>query len=244
MFAALVLGLVQGLTEFLPVSSSGHLVLVHQLFGFGELDPAFDVFVQGGTVLSVLVYFRHLLPRLTRHDLINLMIGTLPAAILGVLLADYIDALFTSLSGVALGFALTTLLLVLSRRSLAAARPLDRRTSFKIGLAQAAAILPGLSRSGSTISTSLMLGIKPEEAFNFSFLLSIPVITGASLLGARSLVWDPTLTPAYLIGFFTATISGYCSLVVLGKIVKKGQFAGFAPYTAFLCLLSLILALS
>ena len=114
----------------------------------------------------------------------------------------------------------------------------------QIGLSQALAILPGLSRSGSTITTSLLLGITPLEAFNFSFLLSIPTIAGASLLSVRSLSWDPTFAPLYLLGFFTASITGYLSLVFLNRLVKRGQFYFFAPYTALLAVLSLVLALN
>ncbi|MFH2019111.1 MAG: undecaprenyl-diphosphate phosphatase [bacterium] len=244
MFQAIILGLVQGLTEFLPISSSGHLVLAQHLFGFNQIDPAFDVFVQGGTVISVLIYFRHQLLHLTRRYLSLLLIASLPAAIIGLLLGNYIDAIFSSLFGVALGFFLTTLLVWSTKHLPQDTNKLATKNVLKIGFAQACAILPGLSRSGTTITIALFLGISPSDAFNFSFLLSIPVVAGASLLSIRHLTWDTGLTNAYIIGFLIATISGYFSLLALAKLMKKGKFYLFAPYTFLLSVISLILALS
>lgn len=246
MFPAIVLGIVQGLTEFLPISSSGHLVLAQYLFGFRELDPSFNVFVQGGTVLSVLLYFRHTLPQLKLLDLKHLLVASLPAALAGILLSNYLDQLFSSLAGITLGFAFTTLVVWFSRflTNNSHTDKLTITSSFKIGLAQAAAILPGFSRSGSTITASLALGIAPLAAFNFSFLLSIPTITGAALLSIPEITWTPALTSAYLAGFFTAALTGYYSLVLLAKLMKQGKFYLFAPYTALLTLLSLALVLT
>ncbi|KKU88841.1 MAG: Undecaprenyl-diphosphatase [Microgenomates group bacterium GW2011_GWF2_47_9] len=243
MFQTIILGVVQGLTEFLPISSSGHLVLFHSLFGFKNVDPAFDVFVQGGTVLSVLIFFRRKILALSSRDLLLLFIATLPAGIVGLLVSPYIDSLFTSLSGVTLGFFLTTAVVWSSKYVKALSKVLSPRKSFLIGVSQAFAILPGLSRSGTTIATSLLLGIKPEVAFTFSFLLSIPTVMGASILGAKDLVWDETMTLNYLAGFLAATITGYFALVLLAKIVKKGEFYKFAPYTFTLGLLSLLIVL-
>ena len=244
MFSHLVLGIVQGLTEFLPVSSSGHLVLAQHLFGFTEVNPAFNVFVQGGTVISVLFFFRQKLLHLSSKYLKLIIIASFPAALAGLFLSQYIDMIFTSLWGVTLGFALTTIIVLLSRRCPTNSQELRTKNSFLIGLSQAAAILPGLSRSGSTITTSLLLGISPSDAFAFSFLLSIPTITGASLLSLRSIAWENTMLTNYALGFFAATITGYLSLSILAKIIKKGKFYLFAPYTAGLTLLSLYLALS
>lgn len=244
MLETIVLGLVQGLTEFLPVSSSGHLVLVHQLFGFSQIDPAFDVFVQGGTVLSVLIFFRSFYKKITPKYVLYLAIATIPAGVLGLLLKDYVDALFTSLWGVTLGFFLTTIIVWLSRFSKDLGAKITKKSALWTGFAQSVAILPGLTRSGTTITAALFQGIDPQDAFNFSFLLSIPTIAGASLLGARSISWDTGMSSAYFVGFLVAFISGYFSLSLLAKLMKKGQFHRFAPYTFALSLLSLYLALT
>lgn len=242
MFQAIVLGLVQGLTEFLPISSSGHLVLAQHLFGFNQIDPAFNVFVQGGTVISVLIFFRKQLFHLSGRYLTFLFIASLPAAIIGVILGNFIDTIFSSLLGVAVGFFLTTLLVWSTKRFSRDTTKLTNNNVLKIGFAQACAILPGLSRSGTTITTALLLGISPSEAFNFSFLLSIPAVAGASLLSIRHLTWNTGLTNAYIAGFFIATISGYFSLLALAKLLKRGKFYLFAPYTLLLSLISLYFA--
>lgn len=244
MFDYIILGIVQGLTEFLPVSSSGHLVLANYLFGFENIDPAFSIFVQGGTVISVLIYFRKKILHLSTEYAKLILIASIPAAIVGLFLSDYIDYIFTSLWGITLGFAITTIVVLLSRRRPTHRSPLAISHSLIIGLAQATAILPGLSRSGSTITASLMLGISSAEAFAFSFLLSIPTIAGASLLSLRSITWNSSLFSGYLVGFVAATVTGYISLTLLAKLIKKGKFYQFAPYTTFLTLFSLLLAIS
>jgi undecaprenyl-diphosphatase len=242
MFPAIFLGIVQGLTEFLPISSSGHLVLIQHIFGFRELDPAFNVFVQGGTVFSVLLYFRHRLPKLTRNYLKLILLATIPAAIAGLLLASYLDQLFSSLIGAALGFFLTTVVVLASRFITTTNQPLTPSRAIRVGLFQAAAILPGLSRSGTTITAGLWSGLSPVAVFEFSFLLSIPTIAGASLLSIPEIAWTPALTPAYLVGFMAAFVSGYFALELLAKLLQRGRFYLFAPYTAMLSILTLILA--
>lgn len=243
MFDAIVQGLIQGLTEFLPVSSSGHLVLAQHLFGFSDLDPAFNVFVQGGTVISVLFYYRTRLISLTKKYFWLLILATIPAGLAGVVLGDYVDQLFSSLSGAALGFFLTTIVVWLTKHldSNKLAK-LDHKVAIKVGLAQAFAILPGLSRSGTTITAGLASGLNSEESFDFSFLMSVPIIAGAAALGSRHIVWDVSMTPSYLVGFLVASIVGYFTLSLLAKIMKQGKFYNFAPYTLFLGIISLYLS--
>lgn len=243
MWEAIVLGIIQGLTEFLPVSSSGHLVLAHQFFGFNSIDPAFDVFVQGGTVISLLIYFAPRISQLhlTRSYLWQLFLGCLPAVIAGLLLKDQIEAIFGTLSGISLGFFLTTIFLLLSKYVQAKSDKLTSSKSLLIGLAQAAAIFPSLSRSGATVSTALMAGVNREQAFNFSFLMSIPLLIGASLLSAKDLVWSGTQGVNYLVGFLVAAVVGYLTLIILDKIITKGKFYLFAPYTLTLAILSLLI---
>lgn len=243
MFQAIILGAIQGLTEFLPISSSGHLVLVHYFLGFSTIDPAFDVFVQGGTVLSLLVYFTPKLEKLylTIPYMWQLFLGMLPAAVAGILLKDQIEAMFGTLSGISLGFFLTTTFLLLTKYLKKNDSVLTSSKSLLIGLSQAASIFPSLSRSGATISTALMLGVKPNEAFNYSFLMSIPLVAGASLLSAKEMVWNAELTPIYLVGFAIAAVVGYFTLILLDKIVLRGKFYLFAPYTLALAILTLFL---
>lgn len=244
MWEAIILGAIQGFTEFLPVSSSGHLVLAHQLFGFNNLDPAFDVFVQGGTIISLLIYFAPKFKKLhlTIPYLWQIFLGCLPAVIAGLILSNQIESMFSTISGISLGFFLTTIFLFLSKYRLVTPDKLTSRKSLLIGLAQAAAIFPSLSRSGATVSTALMLGVEREEAFNFSFLMSIPLFIGATIISASELSWNGAQGINYLAGFFVASIIGYFTLILLNKIIVKGRFYLFAPYTFVLAVISLFLS--
>lgn len=244
MVEAIVQGFIQGLTEFLPVSSSGHLVLAQHLFRFDALDPAFNVFVQGGTIVSLLAYYA---PRLNKIKLTPQYIGllvlaTIPAAIAGVVLEDKIDTLFSGLDGLAVGFFLTTICVGVTYWVRPKAETLTLRTAVLIGLAQAVAILPSLSRSGATIGVALMLGVTSSAAFDFSFLLSVPVMVGSTVLSIRHLTWTPDNTAVYLVGFSVAAVTGYLTLMGLSRVMRQGKFYLFAPYTAFLALVSWILA--
>lgn len=243
MLETIVQGIIQGLTEFLPVSSSGHLVLAAKLFRFDDLDPAFNVFVQGGTVISLLAYY---LPRLkslkfTRKYVILLAAATIPASVAGIMLEDRIDALFGTAQGLAAGFLMTTIFIGASKYTRPRKDAPTLRDAMVIGVAQAAAILPSLSRSGSTIGTALMLGITPQSAFDFSFLMSIPVMIGSTALSARHLSWNSDMAGAYILGFGVAAVVGYISLGVLAKLVRMGKFYLFAPYTLLLAIISLLL---
>jgi len=239
MLPSLVLGLIQGLTEFLPVSSSGHLVLAHSLFGYKELDPAYDVFIQGGTILSLLVYYAPRLAKLklTKTYIFKLIIGITPSAIIGLLLRHKIDILFASTSYLWIGFLATSILLFCTYKR----RGHNELTWGKviiIALFQAASILRSLSRSGATIGSALLLGISPTVAFDFSFLMSIPLVAGASILSLDSLTFAPELLISYIAGLLVAAVVGYVTLIVLGKLVKNGKLYVFAPYTLLLALIS------
>jgi len=193
----LILAVVQGLTEFLPVSSSGHLVLMQHLLGTREGDVFFDVVLHIGTLGSVLVVYRREVLRLLRLDraaldyVLSLAVGTLPAVVVGLLAKDTVERVFASPTFAAAGLLLTAAVLVSAR----AARPAPavREDAWEprapaawralvIGCAQALAILPGVSRSGSTIAASLWTGLERGEAARFSFLLSVPAILGALVL--------------------------------------------------------------
>ncbi|RMG16154.1 MAG: undecaprenyl-diphosphate phosphatase [Deltaproteobacteria bacterium] len=255
---AVVLGVVQGLTEFLPVSSSGHLVVFEALLGAQQSGVAFEVVVHGGTLLAVLlVYGRDIgrilrdtaraLPMLLRGDGrgayaledfrlgLLLLVGTVPTAAIGLLLEDTFKALFSSLSAVGVAFLVTGALLHLAdrvtRRAEARIRPLSPGRALAIGVAQGAAITPGISRSGSTIATALLLGIDRVRAAQYSFLLSVPAILGAMILELRHGLPPVAggLLP-YALGFVAAALSGFGALRVLLRLVRLGRLGVFAWY--------------
>jgi undecaprenyl-diphosphatase len=238
---SILLGIVQGLTEFLPVSSSGHLVLFQKLFGFQEAPIFFDTLVHFATLLAVVFYLRkeiwQILTNLKKNlNLIWLLIlGTLPAVVFALLFKDYIESTFNSLWMLSVGFFITAVLLFATKFIGSGKKDMQKINwvdSLIIGILQAVAILPSISRSGATISSALYRDIKREDAFKFSFLLSIPAIAGAMVLQ----VFD--FNPSNLnggfwpnaLGFVMATIFGFFSLFLLEKIAQKGKLHYFAIY--------------
>ena len=267
---AILLGIIQGLTEFLPVSSSGHLVLFQQLFGLKEAELFFDVCVHLGTLLAVMVVFRkeitNIISALARllssrgskktlwqkiesdPDLklaLLIVIGSIPTAVMGFLFRGIADRLFASAFIVGLMLILTGLLLWITRWAAPhGEKPGADRLTFQnaliIGVVQGLAIVPGISRSGSTISIGLLRGISREAAARYSFLLSIPAIIGAGLLSLKAGLSqaDPVIRIS-LLGAVTAAFVGYGALRCLLHLVKKGRLHLFAPY----CWLAGILAI-
>ncbi len=256
-FEALILGLIQGLTEFLPVSSSGHLEIGKALFGIeGEENLYFTIVVHGATVLSTIVVLWSEIVRLIRGGLdfkmneetktiLKILISMIPVGIVGVLFKDEIKGLF---AGNNLPFVGSMLLVTAGLLSFAHFyRPKTRKftylTAFVIGISQALAVLPGISRSGSTISTGLLLGVKKEEIAKFSFLMVLLPILGENLLD----IFSGNLTgeggmPAMplIIGFVAAFVSGYIAIRWMLKIVRKGKLIWFAIYTAVVGLTCII----
>jgi undecaprenyl-diphosphatase len=258
----LVLGIIQGLTEFLPISSSGHLVILQRLFGIQSDNVLLEVTVHCGTLLSVAVVFWQDLKRLiqaffkglphpviaSRRDkdfqlILYLFIGTLPAVVVGLLWKDQIEAIFHSAKLVGVTLMVTGLVLGITHFVKPLSQLVDLRRSLLIGIAQAVAILPGISRSGATIATGLFLGLKREEATRFSFLLSIPAILGALILHLPDLL-APTRPDiiwwVLLLGFSSAFIVGYLAIRWLLQLVNSGKFAHFAPYCLLVGLLVLL----
>jgi undecaprenyl-diphosphatase len=244
---AAFLGVVQGLTEFLPVSSSGHLVLAQNLLGLKEPELLFDVAVHVGTLLAVLVVFRADIyamlrglwardseARQGRRLLLLVVAGSVPTALIGLIFKDTFEALFASTLAVGLALLVTGLLLTATRFAPRAMRGLEQTgwgRAVIIGLAQGLAITPGISRSGATISAGLLLGLERELTARFSFVLSIPAILGALALQIKDL--GPAAgTPAtpLLVGAVVAAITGYAALKVLIKLVKGGRLHWFAYY--------------
>ena len=259
---ALILGLVQGLTEYLPVSSSGHLAIGSEFFGIeGEENLAFTVAVHVATVLSTLVIlwkeidwifrglFKCQLNEETKYVL-NIVVSMIPVGIVGVFFKDYVEEVFGSgLAIVGAMLLLTAVLLTFSYY----AKPRQKekislRDAFVIGLAQACAVMPGLSRSGSTIATGLLLGNKKETLAQFSFLMVIPPILGEALLdvvkglnGEEAFGGIDALPLA--VGFLAAFVSGCLACKWMINIVKKGKLIYFGIYCAIAGVLTLIYGL-
>lgn len=262
---ALILGLIQGLTEYLPVSSSGHLTIGQEVLGVSGSDNLiFDVVVHVATVLSTLVIlwkeivwifkglFKFRWNDETRYT-VNILVSMIPVGIVGVFFKDYVEEIFGSgLFIVAYFLMVTALLLTFSYY----AKPRQKekislRDAFIIGIAQAAAVMPGLSRSGSTIATGLILGNKKEKLAQLSFLMVIPPILGEALLdvmkamkhGAEAVTGGMSIS-ALAVGFIAAFISGCFACKWMISIVKKGKLIYFAIYCAIISVVALIFSLS
>ncbi len=253
LWKAAVLGIVQGLTEFLPVSSSGHLLLFERILGVdtGGADLFLGVMLHAGTLAAVLcVYARRLLDmvRHARRQLLWLIFATIPAALVGVLLGDAIDRLFFGGEWLWAAFALTALLLFLTdrrmRRNLPP-RPLTAGRAFAVGAAQALAVLPGLSRSGVTLAAGTFCGLSREEAADFSFLLSVPVIAGALAVELLSALLADGFVAAVswqslAVGTFCAAVSGLLSVRGMLRCMRGARLWPFAVYLALLALLLIV----
>lgn len=262
---AIVLGLVQGLTEFLPVSSSGHLTIGKELFGIETRDLTFEVAVHAATVLSTIVAFRKEILELLRGFfrfryneqtayLLKIGVSMIPVLFVGLFLKDYVEAIFGSgLLVVGCMLLVTASLLFLSERlSLRQerrgqeGRPIGYREAFIIGLAQACAVLPGLSRSGSTISTGLLLGVRKSEVAQFSFLMVLVPILGEAfleLVGGGFSVSESGISPAALgLGFLAAFVSGYLACSWMIRIVKQARLVYFSVYCLVAGLVAILTA--
>jgi undecaprenyl-diphosphatase len=253
---SLFLGILQGATEFLPVSSSGHLTLFGALLGVKEgVGDPYDFFVvmtHFGTLLAIVIYYR--------QDLLNLMVaffrsvgrgfrpldqdrqplrllgimalGTVPAVVIGLTLDDYLSSLFTKPLPAAIFLSVTGFILLTTRwTGNRGNRDLNYRNGFLVGLAQAVAIIPGISRSGSTIAMGLAAGLKRDEAARFAFLLAVPALVGAVLL---KLVKIESLGavdwPVIWVGTLAAFVSGYVALVWLLRLLARESFWKFSWY--------------
>jgi len=247
-FEAFILGLIQGLTEFLPVSSSGHLEIAKALFGITEPNTLiFTIVVHGATVLSIIVVFWKDILRLLKAPftfewnednkyIAKLLISAIPVGILGLFFKDQIESLFTgNLLLVGLMLWITTFLLFITTWAKDKDKKISYLDSLIIGIAQAFAVLPGVSRSGATIATGLLLGIKKEEVARFSFLMVLLPVIGANLLDLLEYDWananGTVSVSALIIGFITAFITGLLACKFMLSIVKKSKLSYFAIYT-------------
>lgn len=242
-FTAAILGVVQGLTEFFPVSSSGHLVLVQSLIpGFKQPGVLFDVVLHGGTLLAVLLYFRNKIFKLDFNYYSLLVIGTIPAVIIGLLFNDQIETLFTSARLVGLALLVSGIFNYFTDKAKKTKEKLSIKDSIIIGTFQAFAIIPGISRSGSTIFGATKIGLEKIKAAEFSFLLSVPAVAGAVVLEVYKYGFDLAhSTSLYIIGFFGAFISGYFAISWVMKLLAEKKFKLFAVYCIILGVLAILI---
>ena len=257
---AIFLGVVQGLTEFLPVSSSGHLVFFQSVFGLAEPQLAFDVMLHLGTLLAVIVYFRTDVARILLGTwawvrgrrggeseaklLLWIVVASIPTGLMGVLLKDWFESLFSMPKTVGLMLLVTGLLLWLTRfagRKQKTRGEMGVLDALVIGIAQGVAIIPGISRSGSTISAGLFCGLNRELAGKFSFLLSIPAILGATFLEFREIDAASGIGVT-LFGMAVSFFVGLVALKLLMNIVKKGKLSYFSYYCWAVGVLMVLLA--
>lgn len=244
---AILLAVVQGLTEFLPISSSGHLAaLQNYLTGFRGADLAYDVLLHIGTLVSILAYFRRDLwgmarglvgsdPRAAASRRLMWMVGagTVPTGIVYLLFGEWIEASFGSLVAIGVAFLATGTILFTSRLARGQGRPeplMRWGDALAVGAAQGVALLPGVSRSGSTIAASLLLGLDRELAVRYSFLLSIPAILAAAVVEGRHLDAAGAPLEIYLTGAAVAAVVGYASIHALLRVVRAGRLSAFALY--------------
>ncbi|MFV1994473.1 MAG: undecaprenyl-diphosphate phosphatase [Verrucomicrobiales bacterium] len=240
---AIFLGVLQGLTEFLPVSSSGHLVLAEGILGVNQGGGVtFELALHCGTLFSVLIYFRHELLTMAsslfrpgmrdeRRLIALLVIGTLPAVFAGLFLRDYFESAYESPRFTSLMLCVTGLILFLPGWIQRRDGELGVPSALAMGIGQALAILPGISRSGSTIVAGMLAGVNPGRAAEFSFLLSVPAITGAVVLQSGEFTAiDPGLAGQYLAGMISPFVLGLAAVYAVLATIRKGKFQYFGYY--------------
>ena len=237
---AFILAVIQGLTEWLPISSSGHLVITQKVLG---LNPPliFDVMLHVGTLIVVLTVFRKditdIIKALVKRDFetdkgklaLFIAVGSLPIAVIGFVFYDIFKSLFSNLPAVAIALLITGCVLFVSEKRVGN-KNIGILDSLLIGLAQAIAIFPGISRSGVTVSTGLLRKIDKTTAFRYSFLLSIPAVIGATIIESKDLMLANTDMLPLLLGATISMIVGYASLKLLQKIVMNQKLHLFAYY--------------
>lgn len=241
----ILLGIIQGLTEFLPVSSSGHLVIFQNMLGLREPELLLDCSLHFGTLLAVCLYFRSDLKRMVgellkrdfekTHARLALWVvtGSIPTALIGLVFKAPLERLFASISMVGKMLILTGFIVGLTRlipKQYTSRKWVGFFSALAVGAAQGLAIIPGISRSGATIVCALLLGIDRELAGRFSFLLSIPAIIGALVIQLNISELERTGLVPLLLGFGTSALVGILALKVLMGIVRKGHLYYFAPY--------------
>lgn len=255
---AVILGILQGLTEFLPVSSSGHLAIGKYTLSMHEPDILFDIMLHVATLLVVLIYFRHRVFLIikaffgiffkrfqkdyfeNKRFLWGIIIATIPTGIIGLLFKEYLLSYFNN-TIIFVGYALivTSILLIISDHFQGRDK-IDAPRSVIIGIAQGLAVTPGISRSGTTIAVSTILGIERQEAAEFSFLLSVPAILGAMVLQIKDATIDSTMLVTYGAGMIAAFLSGLVVIGIMMEFIRRAKLKVFAIYCLILGLIVVI----
>lgn len=267
---AVILGVVQGLTEFLPISSSGHLVLFAALLNVNEPGMFLEIMLHFGTLIAVFAAFwpevslliksaltmlrnPARIGQLVKEDagcrlVLVIILATLPIAVVGLAAEDLIARFFGNPAFTGAMLCVTGTILFISSRVRRGGKQLEEISfgdGLAVGLAQALAVLPGISRSGTTIAAGLLRGIRRESAAKFSFLLSIPAVLGSQLLAVKELVADPGISaslPTAVVGALSAAVTGYLAIRLLLSFVRRGKLTAFAYYTWFVGLIVLLFA--
>jgi len=266
---AIILGIIQGLTEFLPISSSGHLVLFQHLFGFKEPMLAFDIAVHCGTLLAVFVYFAKDLLQIFLQSFLFLirwpfvrdrkqlfekypyaltggfiLLASIPTFIIAFVLLEGFEFFFGSILSVGIAWMGMGVLLLVSRRFQEGDRPLNllnHRDAFLIGIVQGISIMPGISRSGATILTGMACGMNKEAAAKFSFWIAIPAILGAAIFKMEEgMHWVTSQAPLLLAGFGAATLTGFLAIYFLLNLLRRGKLFIFGYYCLAMGLFTVI----
>jgi len=244
MIKYIYLGILQGLTEFLPVSSSGHLVIFQKILGIDSNQLVISVFLHLGTLLAIIIFFwKDILNLLRNPKLLGLLaIVVIITGSIGVLGKDFFESLFSSVKAVGLAWIFTGLMLISTKKITELNRDqLGIKDAIILGLTQSLAIIPGISRSGITISTLFFRKIQRSLAFTFSFLVSIPIILGAALLEAKKIEAVPQADMKNLLaGFIFSFISGIFALLILRAIINKAKFYYFGYYCIFMAIVTLL----
>lgn len=239
---AFILGLLQGLTEFLPVSSSGHLVITEALLGIKEPGVTFEILLHLGSLLAVLIYFhskiiiliKALFDRTKKTErliILYLILGTVPAVIAVMFFKDFFERAFSNPLLASSMLFVTGLILLSTRIKRKEQKKVTLKTAVLMGVGQAFAIIPGISRSGTTIATGMIAGVKPSEAAEFSFLLAIPAILGALVFKFDDLMkLDTALAGQYSFGLIITFFSSLFAVYAVLALIKKGKFEYFAYY--------------
>ncbi len=252
MFDVALLSILQGIAEFLPISSSGHLALGKLLLGMKEPGIRLDIFLHVGTLLSICVfYFSIIFKILRRRDwsyVLKIVISAVPAGLVGVFFKDQLEELFSDPMAIGLALMVTGVILILTKFMRNGHFSVNYFTAFVIGLAQAIAILPGISRSGMTISTAKLCNVDPEKSAEFSFLMSVPPIAGAALLEILKAMKNTSPSfveqswPLVIFGGIIAAAVGYFALKFLLKSLKSDKFWMFGPYCILAGIATLVLS--
>lgn len=253
---SILLGLVQGLTEFLPVSSSGHLIIIRKFLGMSlEGSLQFDVLLHLATLLVILIYFRGDIKRIfidiftegpssrSSKLIYAIILGSIPAGILGFLYGDRIEAIFRNTTYAAYALILGSLLFFIADKFSKDKGGISAVKGFFIGIFQSLALIPGFSRSGSTISGGMLLGLSREESIRFAFLLGVPVIFGAAMktlldIGATNI--ESFINLPVILGFLAAFFSGLWAVKFLVRYLSKNSFTPFIIYRIILAVIILI----